>query len=183
MSYACQRQSSSVMFASAPLIPPCAATVWDRVENPQDLLKQNVHVTLCPQQINRRLSQPLEAARLCYRRQWAQSLTRKCNRSNSITPFTISIAFHSNKLLYTFRPIQTMSHNVPNNLIEDCRSHLNRLDCATEDNGPSHWPANATDPTASRLSRLALRSISTSFSTHFVIYRGTVLGTYLLTCL
>ena len=31
VSYMCQRQSSSVMFPSAALIPPCAATVWERV--------------------------------------------------------------------------------------------------------------------------------------------------------
>jgi hypothetical protein len=31
VSYMCHRQSSGVMLPSAALIPPCAATVWDRV--------------------------------------------------------------------------------------------------------------------------------------------------------
>ena len=31
VSYACQRQSSSVMLPSAALMPPCAATVCERV--------------------------------------------------------------------------------------------------------------------------------------------------------
>mgnify|MGYP004140317907 CR=1 FL=1 len=31
VSYACHLQSSSVMFPSAALMPPCAATVWLRV--------------------------------------------------------------------------------------------------------------------------------------------------------
>lgn len=33
VSYACQRQSSSLMLPSAALMPPCAATVWLRVGN------------------------------------------------------------------------------------------------------------------------------------------------------
>jgi hypothetical protein len=33
VSYACHRQSSTVMLPSAALMPPCAATVWLRVGN------------------------------------------------------------------------------------------------------------------------------------------------------
>ena len=96
-------------------------------ENPQDLLKQNVHVTQCSQQINRRLSQPLESARLCYRRQWAQSLASKCNRSNSITPFTVSIAFHVNELLYTFPLIQWHCFGARPMIFEKMQSKMNQM--------------------------------------------------------
>lgn len=33
VSYACQRQSSTVIFPKAALMPPWAATVWERVGN------------------------------------------------------------------------------------------------------------------------------------------------------
>src|SRR5690606_41017210 len=45
VSYMCQRQSSSPMLPSAAEIPPCAATVWERVGNTLVMQRSEEHTS------------------------------------------------------------------------------------------------------------------------------------------
>lgn len=57
VSYACQRQSSTVMLPSAALMPPCAATVWERVGNS---LVMHLRTQKGSQEDRRRVGEPTQ---------------------------------------------------------------------------------------------------------------------------